>query len=78
MKRLSLLLFLSALMSQSVLWASTNISQDPNEEVAVEEVDSVAIDSLAIADEVAMEPMLEAELKKLNQLIYTRTQEAIH
>ena len=61
MKQLSLLLFLSALMSQSVLWASTNISQDPNEEVAVEEVDSVTIDSLAVADEVEMEPMSEPE-----------------
>ena len=64
MKRLSLLLIIGALISQSVLWASTNISQDPNEEVAVEEVDSVTIDSLAIADEVAMEPMSEAELEE--------------
>ena len=72
MKQLSLLLFLSALMSQSVLWASTNISQDPNEEVAVEEVDSVAIDSLAIADEVAMEPMLEAELEEAEPAGFTQ------
>ncbi len=56
MKRLSLLLFLGALMSQPVLWASTNISQDPNEVVAV--------DSLAVADEVAMEPMSEAEAEE--------------
>ena len=64
MKRLSLLLFLGALLSQPVLWASTNISQDPNEEVTVEEVDSVAVDSLAVADEVAMEPMSEAEAEE--------------
>ena len=64
MKRFSLLLFLGALLSQPVLWASTNISQDPNEEVAVEEVDSVAVDSLAVADEVAMEPMSEAEAEE--------------
>ena len=72
MKRLPLLLFLSALMSQSVLWASTNISQDPNEEVAVEEVDSVTIDSLAIADEVAMEPMSEAELEEAEPVGFTQ------
>ena len=72
MKRLSLLLFLGALISQSVLWASTNISQDPNEEVAVEEVDSVAIDSLAIADEVAMEPMSEAELEEAEPVGFTQ------
>ncbi|MEC8257467.1 MAG: MotA/TolQ/ExbB proton channel family protein, partial [Bacteroidota bacterium] len=72
MKRLSLLLFLGAFMSQSVLWASTNISQDPNEEVAVEEVDSVAIDSLAIADEVAMEPMSEAELEEAEPAGFTQ------
>ena len=72
MKRLSLLLFLGALMSQSVLWASTNISQDPNEEVAVEEVDSVTIDSLAIADEVAMEPMSEAELEEAEPVGFTQ------
>ena len=72
MKQLSLLLFLSALMSQSVLWASTNISQDPNEEVAVEEVDSVTIDSLAIAEEVAMEPMSEAELEEAEPAGFTQ------
>ena len=72
MKRLSLLLFLGALMSQSVLWASTNISQDPNEEVAVKEVDSVTIDSLAIADEVAMEPMSEAELEEAEPVGFTQ------
>ena len=72
MKQLSLLLFLSALMSQSVLWASTNISQDPNEEVAVKEVDSVTIDSLAIADEVAMEPMSEAELEEAEPVGFTQ------
>ena len=59
-------------MSQSVLWASTNISQDPNEEVAVEEVDSVTIDSLAIAEEVAMEPMSEAELEEAEPAGFTK------
>ena len=59
-------------MSQSVLWASTNISQDPNEEVAVKEVDSVTIDSLAIADEVAMEPMSEAELEEAEPVGFTQ------
>ena len=72
MKRLSLLLFFGVLMSQPVLWASTNISQDPNEEVAVEEVDSVTIDSLAIAEEVAMEPMSEAELEEAEPAGFTQ------
>ena len=64
MKRLSLLLFLIALMPQTVLWASTNISQNPNLEVAVEEVDSVAVDSIAVADEVVMEPISEDEIEE--------------
>ena len=72
MNRLSLLLFLCALMSQPALWASTNISQDPNEEVAVDEVDSVTIDSLAVADEVAMEPMSESEVEEAEPAGFTQ------
>jgi biopolymer transport protein ExbB len=52
-------------MAQSTLWANTNFTQDPTEEVAVEEtVDSVAVDSLAIIDEVVMEAMPEAEVEE--------------
>ena len=51
-------------MPQTVLWASTNISQNPNLEVAVEEVDSVAVDSIAVADEVVMEPISEDEIEE--------------
>ena len=65
MKRFIHLLFLCALMAQPTLLANTNSTQDPTEEVAVEEtVDSVAVDSLAIIDEVVMEPMPEAEVEE--------------
>ena len=46
MKRFTLLLFLCGLMVQPMLWANTNSIQDPNEEAVVEQVDSIAIDSL--------------------------------
>ena len=61
MKRFKFLIFLCALISQPILWANTNILQDPTDEF-VEEVDSVSVDSLAVADDVAMEPMPEAEV----------------
>ena len=64
MKRFTFLLFLCALMAQPMLWANTNSTQDPNEEAAVEQVDSVAVDSVAVAEEVVMEPMPETEVEE--------------
>ena len=51
-------------MAQPMLWANTNTTQDPTEEAAVEQVDSVAVDSLAVAEEVVMEPMTETEIEE--------------
>ena len=64
MKRFTFLLFLCALMAQPMLWANTNSTQDPTEEAAVEQVDSVAVDSVAVAEEVVMEPMPETEVEE--------------
>ena len=64
MKRFISLLFLCAFMAQPMLWANTNTTQDPTEEAAVEQVDSVAVDSLAVAEEVVMEPMPETEIEE--------------
>ena len=64
MKRFTLLLFLSAFMAQSILWANTNSTQDFSEEAVVEQVDSISVDSLKVAEEVVMEPMSEAEVEE--------------
>ncbi len=64
MKRFISLLFFCAFMAQPMLWANTNSTQDPTEEAAVEQVDSVAVDSLAVAEEVVMEPMPETEIEE--------------
>ena len=73
MKRFTFLLFLCAFIAQPMLWANINTTQDPTEEVAVEEtVDSVAVDSLAIIDEVVMEPMPEAEVEEAAPVGFTQ------
>ena len=64
MKRFISLLFLCVFMAQPMLWANTNATQDPTEEAVVEQVDSVAVDSVAIAEEVVMEPMPETEIEE--------------
>ena len=64
MKRFTLLLFLSAFMAQSILWANTNSTQDFSEEAVVEQVDSISVDSLKVAEEVVMEPMSDAEVEE--------------
>ena len=64
MKRFTLLLFLSAFMAQSILWANTNSTQDFSEEAVVEQADSISVDSLKVAEEVVMEPMSEAEVEE--------------
>ena len=51
-------------MAQPMLWANINTTQDPTEEATVEQVDSVAVDSLAVAEEVVMEPMPETEIEE--------------
>ena len=64
MKRFTFLLFLCALIAQPMLWANTNSTQDPTEEAVVEQVDSVAVDSVAVAEEVVMEAMPETEFEE--------------
>ena len=64
MKRFTLLLFLCALLVQQILWANTNSTQDPSEEVAIEQVDSISVDSLDVVEEVAMESMPEAKVEE--------------
>jgi biopolymer transport protein ExbB len=72
MKRFTFLLFLCALMAQSMLWANTNSTQDPTEEAAVEQVDSVAIDSISVAEDVVMEPTPEAEVEEVAPAGFTQ------
>lgn len=72
MKRFTLLLFLCGLMVQPVLWANTNSTQDPNEEADVEQVDSIAIDSLELAEEVVMEPMPQEEVEEVAPAGFTQ------
>ena len=72
MKRFTLLLFLCGLMTQSMLWANTNSIQDPNEEAVVEQVDSIAIDSLELAEEVVMEPMPQEEVEEVAPAGFTQ------
>ena len=72
MKRFTLLLFLCGLMIQPMLWANTNFTQDPNEEADVEQVDSIAIDSLELAEEVVMEPMPQEEVEEVAPAGFTQ------
>ena len=72
MKRFTFLLFLCAFMAQPMLWANTNSTQDPTEEAAVEQVDSVVIDSLAVVEEVVMEPAPEAEVEEVAPAGFTQ------
>ncbi len=72
MKRFTLLLFLSAFMAQSILWANTNSTQDFSEEAVVEQVDSISVDSLKVAEEVVMEPMSEAEVEEVAPAGFTQ------
>ena len=72
MKRFTLLLFLCGLMVQPMLWANTNSTQDPNEEADVEQVDSIAIDSLELAEEVVMEPMPQEEVEEVAPAGFTQ------
>ena len=72
MKRFISLLFLCAFMAQPMLWANTNSTQDPAEEAAVEQVDSVVIDSLAVVEEVVMEPAPEAEVEEIAPAGFTQ------
>ena len=64
MKRFTFLLILCALMAQPMLWANTNPTQDPTEEATVEQVDSIAVDSVVVAEEIVMEPMPEIEVEE--------------
>ena len=64
MKRFTFLLFLCAFMAQPMLWANTNPTQDPTEEATVEQVDSIAVDSVVVAEEIVMEPMPEIEVEE--------------
>jgi len=64
MKRFTFLLFLCTLLAQPMLRANPNSTQDPDVEIAFQEVDSVAVDSVAIADEAEMEPTPEAEVQE--------------
>ena len=72
MKRITFLLSLCALMAQTILWANTNSTQDPTEEATVEQVDSVVIDSLAVVEEVVMEPAPEAEVEEVAPAGFTQ------
>ena len=72
MKRFTLLLFLCGLMVQPMLWANTNSTQDPNEEADVEQVDSIAIDSLELAEEVVMEPMPQEAVEEVAPAGFTQ------
>ena len=72
MKQFTFLLFLCAFMAQPMLWANTNSTQDPAEEAAVEQVDSVVIDSLAVVEEVVMEPAPEAEVEEIAPAGFTQ------
>ena len=72
MKRFTLILFLCGLMVQPMLWANTNSTQDPNEEADVEQVDSIAIDSLELAEEVVMEPMPQEEVEEVAPAGFTQ------
>ena len=72
MKRFTLLLFLCGLMLQPMLWANTNSTQDPNEEAVVEQVDSIAIDSLELAEEVVMEPMPQEAVEEVAPAGFTQ------
>ena len=72
MKRFTFLLFLCALMAQPMLLANTNSTQDPNEEAAIEQVDSVAIDSTAVVEDVVMEPTPEAEVEEVAPAGFTQ------
>ena len=72
MKRFTLLLFLSAVMAQSMLWANTNSTQDFSEEAVVEQVDSISVDSLKVAEGVVMEPMSEAEVEEVAPAGFTQ------
>ena len=72
MKRFTLILFLCGLMTQSMLWANTNSIQDPNDEAVVEQVDSIAIDSLELAEEVVMEPMPQEEVEEVAPAGFTQ------
>ena len=65
MERFIISLFLFAITTQSMLWANTNFIQEPTEETAVEQIDSMANDSVAVAEEVVMEPMSEAEAEEV-------------
>ena len=72
MKRFTLLLFICALMAQPTLWANTNSTQDPSEEAVVEQVDSIATDSLEFAEEVVMEPMPQVEVEEVAPAGFTQ------
>ena len=72
MKRFTILLFLCAFMAQQMLWANTSFTQDTSEEVAVEQVDSITVDSLSVAEDVVMEPMPEAEVEEVAPAGFTQ------
>ena len=64
MKRFKYLLFLLALMVQPTSWASTINLQDSTDNVAVEQVDSVNVDTLDVTEQIAMEAMPKADLEE--------------
>jgi biopolymer transport protein ExbB len=72
MKRFTLLLLLSGLMAQPMLWANTNSIQDPNEEAIVEQLDSIDIDSLELVEEVVMEPMPQEAVEEVAPAGFTQ------
>jgi biopolymer transport protein ExbB len=72
MKRFTLLLLLSGLMAQPMLWANINSIQDPNEEAIVEQLDSIAIDSLELVEEVVMEPMPQEAVEEVAPAGFTQ------
>ena len=72
MKRFTLLFFLFALTSQPITWANINFTQDPTEEVSVEQVDSVVNDSVSDAQKIEMEPIIEAEVEEIKPAGFTQ------
>ena len=72
MRRFTFLLFLFALTVQPSLWANTNFTQDPIEELQIEQVDSVANDSLLVAEEVVIEPISEVETEEVAPAGFTQ------
>ena len=72
MKRFKFLLLFSALIAQTMLWANTNSSQDPNGELPVEQVDSVVIDSVDVVEEVVMEPMSQTDVEEVAPAGFTQ------